>query len=98
MARFFLLTFCERTINSIRQHVVEIKATLWDRVKRKNVRRICASHQRQVWRYVEKHLEGDRVEVCAGIIYPRAPRRPGLKEQTEQFLNDCGIQVVWYDD
>ena len=76
--------------------VVEIKATDWDRVKQ--VRKVLGSHERQVWKYVTKHLDGDGFTVCPGIIYPTAPSTPGLKEEIEEFLNDNGLQVVWYDD
>ena len=76
--------------------VVEIKATDWDRVR--HVNRVLRSHERQVWKYVTKHLDGDGLTVCPGIIYPTAPSKPGLKEEIEEFLNAQGLQVVWYDD
>jgi hypothetical protein len=78
--------------------VVEIKATDWDRILPKNVQRNLSSHRRQVWHYIDKHLGGDRVDVCAGIIYPTAPKTPGLRERVEEYLNGYGLQVVWYDD
>jgi hypothetical protein len=78
--------------------VVEIKATDWDRILPKNVQRNLSSHRRQVWRYIDKHLGGDRVDVCPGIIYPTAPTTAGLKERVEEYLNEYGLQVVWYDD
>jgi hypothetical protein len=76
--------------------VVEIKATDWDRVK--NVVKLLGSHRRQAWKYIEKYLDVDHVEVCPGIIYPTAPSTPGLKDRVETYLNDHGLQVVWYDD
>lgn len=76
--------------------VVEIKATNWDAVKHR--RKLLASHRRQVLRYVDKYLDSDKVNVCAGVIYPRAPRTPGLKEEVETYLNDHALQVVWYED
>lgn len=78
--------------------VVEIKATSWDRIKPANIQRNLAAHRRQVWRYVEKYLEVDRVACCPGVIYPRAPKTPGLKERIESYLNSYGLQVVWYHD
>ena len=77
--------------------VVEIKSTDWDRVKPENRRRLVASHRRQIWRYIETFLDRERVDVCAGVIYPRAPRTPGLRREIEELLNDYGLQVVWYD-
>ena len=78
--------------------IVEIKATDWDRILFRNIQKNLASHRRQVWRYIDKHHEGDGLDVCAGIIYPSEPKTPGLKERIEQYLNDNGIQVVWYHD
>ena len=75
--------------------VVEIKATDWDRVK--HVVKLLGSHRRQVWKYIEKYLEVDRADVCPGIIYPTAPSTPGLVDRIETYLNEYGIQVVWYD-
>ncbi len=46
--------------------VVEVKATNWDRIQPHNRQRNLASHRRQVWRYIEKYLDGDELEVCAG--------------------------------
>jgi hypothetical protein len=78
--------------------IVEIKATDWDRVLEKNRRKLLGAHRRQVMRYVEKYLDVDQVSVCAGIIYPHAPRSAGVKDLVEQYLNDSALQVVWYDD
>lgn len=78
--------------------VVEIKATDWDKIKPGNVAKNLGAHRRQVWRYIEEYLDGDKVNVCAGVIYPREPETPGLKERVESYLNDYGLQVVWYEN
>lgn len=79
--------------------VIEIKSTDWDRVKPENRRKLMGSHRRQVWNYMEKYLDEDEANVCPGIIYPRSPETPGLKEEVEEYLNGWGLQVVWwYDD
>lgn len=78
--------------------VVEIKSTDWDRIREPNRQRLLAAHRRQVLRYVDKYLDHDQVSVCAGVIYPRAPAAAGVRERVEQYLNDYGLQVVWYDD
>ncbi len=78
--------------------VVEIKSTNWDRVKGANRKRLLASHQRQVWKYVEKYLDRDRVDVCAGIIYLRSPSLHNVRSEVEQFLNNHGLQVVWFNE
>jgi len=78
--------------------VVEIKSTDWDKIKNKNRKKLLGSHRRQVWRYLEKYLKIEKLDVCPGIIYPKSPETPGLKEEIEEYLNDYGMQVVWYDD
>ena len=78
--------------------VVEIKSTDWDKVKERNRRKLVSSHRRQVLKYIEEFVDGENMDVCPGIIYPRSPSTPGLKEMIEHELNDYGLQVVWYDD
>ena len=78
--------------------VVEIKSTDWDKVKENNRKKLLGSHRRQVWKYIEEYLDVEKIDVCPGIIYPNSPTSPGLKEMIENYLNDYGLQVVWYDD
>jgi hypothetical protein len=78
--------------------VVEIKSTDWDRIRADNWQKVLATHRRQVLKYVDKYLDQDGVNFCAGIIYPRSPNTTGLKALVEQYLNDHALQVVWYDD
>ncbi len=78
--------------------IVEIKATNWDAIKPRNIQRNLASHRRQVWKYIEKYCDGDGKDVCAGVIYPNEPKDQVLKERIEEYLNDYGLQVVWYHD
>jgi hypothetical protein len=78
--------------------VIEIKSTDWERVKPSNLRKLVASHCRQIWSYIEKYVDGDRIDVCPGIIYPHAPKSVGIKQEVEKYINDRCIQIVWYDD
>lgn len=78
--------------------VIEIKSTNWDKVKEKNRKKLLSSHRWQVWKYMDKYLDIDRVDVYPGIIYPNSPSTPGLKIFIENYLNDFGLQVVWYYD
>ena len=78
--------------------VVEIKATNWDRILPRNVTKNLGSHRRQIYKYIEKYLDGDGKTVCPGLIYPTAPKGSGLKERIEEYLNDYGIAVAWYRD
>lgn len=87
-------------VNEIGDYIslVEIKSTNWDTIPEKNIMRLVSRHRRQVWNYIEKYLDGDGVELYAGIIYPIAPKQKGLREQIESYLENYGIPVVWYFD
>mgnify|MGYP005619614107 CR=1 FL=1 len=78
--------------------IIEIKSTEWDKVNPNNISKLLASHRRQIWGYISKYLDVDKIDVCPGIIYPIAPASNNLKERIEEYLNDYGIQVVWYTD
>jgi hypothetical protein len=78
--------------------VVEIKSTNWDKIKKANRKKLMHSHCAQTLRYVDKYLQVDKVNVCAGIIYPKSPGTPGLKTEIENYFNEQSFQVVWYDD
>jgi len=78
--------------------VVEIKATNWDRILPRNITKNLGSHRRQIYKYIEKYLDGEGKTVCPGLIYPTEPETPGLKERIEEYLNDYGIAVAWYRD
>ncbi len=77
--------------------IIEIKSTNWDNIR--HIRKLLASHRRQVWSYISKYLDDDGLNVCAGIIYPSAPKTPDLKDYIRTYFeDDYGIQVVWYDE
>lgn len=75
--------------------IVEIKATDWDAVKPHRIRPTAQRHARQVWRYVNDHLEVQSKEVCPGVVYEYEPTNPEVQAQVEQVLNERFIQVVW---
>ncbi len=78
--------------------IIEIKATDWDNILPKNIMKNLGSHRSQIYKYIDKYLEGEGMNVCPGIIYPTAPQIPGLKDRIEKYLNDYGIAVAWYCD
>ena len=78
--------------------VIEIKSTDWDSVKSKNIRKLLGSHRRQMWRYIERYVDIEKVDVSPGIIYKSPPWTPGLREDIEEYLNGWGLQVVWYEE
>ena len=78
--------------------VVEIKASDWDKMKPKAVRRNAMRQVRQIWSYIDAQLELEGKEVSPGIIFPRCPSDPERLKEIESILNDSGIQVVWHDE
>ena len=78
--------------------VVEIKATCWDNIKPHRIQPNLSSHRRQIWKYINTYIVGNHPGISAGIIYPTAPKIPGLKERIEEYLLDYGLMTVWYFD
>ena len=78
--------------------VVEIKATDWDRIKRRNLRRNIRRQIRQVWDYVESFLQPSGQQVCPGVIFPKLPEDPMRLALVESMFEEEGIQVVWHDE
>jgi len=77
--------------------VVEIKRSVWDKMKEENVRRNVKRQIRQVWSYIESQLEVGK-EVCPGIIFHKRPMTPGRLEYIESLFKEEGIAVVWQDE
>lgn len=78
--------------------VVEIKASDWDKMKPKAIRRNAMRQVRQIWSYIDAQLELEGKEVSPGIIFPRRPSNPKRLKEIETIFNDSGIQVVWHDE
>ncbi|MEJ0107164.1 MAG: hypothetical protein WDO19_33585 [Bacteroidota bacterium] len=66
---------------------MEIKSTNWDKIKKANRKKLLCSHLHQVLKYVDKYLDDDKINVCAGIIYPKAPASIALKNAIEEYMN-----------
>jgi len=77
--------------------VYEIKATDWDRIKPKNIKKNAWKHQRQLIKYVDSYVEED-VDVSLGIIYPYPPKKQGLKELIESYLENYGTPAYWFTE
>jgi len=79
--------------------ILEIKATDWDRIKPANIKRNLYRHQRQLFRYVDKHVQVDETDVCLGIIYPKPPETAGRRQFIESYLEDnYGVPAYWYTE
>ena len=78
--------------------VIEIKASDWDRMKPKAVRRNALRQVRQIWGYIDSQAELEEKDVSPGIIFPARPSDENRLEEIENIFNDWGIQVVWHDE
>lgn len=79
--------------------ILEIKATFWDRIKPANVKKNLYKHQSQLFNYVDKYVEIDRLDVCLGLVYPKPPKKKGLREFIERHLEEkyC-VPAYWYSE
>ncbi len=79
--------------------VFEIKATDWDRIKPRNVRRNIYRHQKQLLDYVYTYYHRDGLQVTYGLIYPYPPVKEGLREQVEELaMTSYDVPVYWYTE
>ena len=85
--------------------IVEIKATDWNVMTDKNVRRNVRRQIKQVWDYIESQIyQGEYVStgvnksISPGIIFPSKPHDEERMKLIEDMFNDEGIAVVWHDE
>lgn len=85
--------------------IVEIKATDWDRMTDKAVRRNVKRQIRQIWSYIESQIQngeyvesGEGKDVCPGIIFHKRPKNKQRMIMIEEMFIEEGIPVVWHDE
>ena len=79
--------------------ILEIKATDWDKIKPQNIKKNLYKHQKQLFNYVDKFVNVDKTDVCIGIIYPDLPKREGLRQLIENYLDEhYGVPAYWYSE
>jgi hypothetical protein len=85
--------------------LVEIKASDWDKMTDKAVRRNVRRQIRQIWDYIETQIKGpdyvptgEKKSVCPGIIFPKRPKDEKRMKAIETMFIDEGIPVVWIDE
>ncbi|MCK5604651.1 hypothetical protein KAR91_22370 [Candidatus Pacearchaeota archaeon] len=85
--------------------IVEVKATDWDKIAEKNVRRNVRRQIRQIWSYIESQIlkgeyvaSGEGKNVCPGIIFPKRPKDEERMKLIEGWFEEEGIPVVWHDE
>lgn len=77
--------------------VVEIKASNWDAMSMKSLRRNVNRQTKQIWDYIESQLEKGK-EVSPGVIFPQRPKNPERMKLIEELFEQKGIPVVWEDE
>jgi len=79
--------------------VFEIKATDWDLIRPRNVRRNIYRHQKQLLDYVYTYYRRDGLQVSYGLIYPYPPTKAGLREEVEELaMTAYDVPVYWYTE
>jgi len=77
--------------------VVEIKASDWDSMTLKALRRNVTRQASQIWDYIESQLEKGK-DVSPGVIFPKRPKDLKWMELIEKLFDERGIPVVWEDE
>ena len=77
--------------------VAEVKASNWDTMTIRAVRRNVRRQASQIWNYIKSQLEL-RKEILPGVIFPKRPEDPDRMNLIEKLFEDEGITVVWEDE
>ena len=77
--------------------VAEIKASDWDRITLRALRRNVRRQIRQIWQYIDSQLAAGQ-EVSPGVIFRARPTDPQRVELIERLFEEEGIPVVWDDE
>ncbi len=79
--------------------ILELKATDWDKIKEKNIKRNLYRHSNQLYRYIDKFMEIDKKNVCLAMIHPKPPKKTGLKDFIEKCaMDEYSFPVYWYSE
>lgn len=77
--------------------VAEVKASDWDKMTDKAVRRNVKRQIRQILDYIESRL-AKRKDVSPGVIFPKRPKSKSRMKLIEDLFEEEGIPVVWQDE
>ena len=79
--------------------IIEIKATDWDKIKSKNIKRNLYRHNKQLYTYIDKFMTIDKYDVGLALLYPEPPKTEGLKEFIEKYaMEKYSFPVYWYSE
>lgn len=84
--------------NGLYATILEVKDTDWDCIKPKNVMRNLSSHRRQLWRYMEEPHDDFGIDTTMAVVYPRRPKRKGLIDEIEAYMEEHLIVVYGFYD
>jgi NAD(P)-dependent dehydrogenase (short-subunit alcohol dehydrogenase family) len=76
--------------------IAEVKASDWDKMTDRAVRRNANRQIRQIWGYIDSQLAKEK-DVCPGIIFPNRPKDRARMQLIERMFEEEGIPVVWQD-
>ena len=77
--------------------IAEIKASDWDKMTLKAVRRNVRRQARQIWHYVESQLSLGQ-DISPGVVFPKRPQDSQRMNLIEKLFEEEGISVVWEDE
>jgi len=79
--------------------IMEIKATDWDKIKPKNIKRNLCKHSKQLYNYIDKFMSVNKFDVGLALLYPEPPKKEGLREHIEKTAMDkYSFPVYWYSE
>ncbi len=79
--------------------IMEIKATDWDKIKPKNIKRNLYRHSKQLYNYIDKFMLIDNRTVGLAMLYPEPPKTKGLREFIETCaMDNYSFPVYWYSE
>lgn len=77
--------------------VVEIKASDWDRMTLKAIKRNVSRQANQIWDYIESQIEEGK-HISPGIVFPKRPKNPDRLKLIEELFDEKCIAVSWEDE
>jgi hypothetical protein len=77
--------------------IAEVKASDWDKMTDRAVRRNVNRHIRQIWDYIESQLKAKK-DVSPGVIFPKRPTDRARMKLIEDMFEEEGVPVVWQDE
>lgn len=85
--------------------IIEIKASNWDIMTEKAVKRNVRRQINQIYGYIDSQINkgeyvstGEHKSVSPAIIFPKSPNVESRKKYIEERFYEDGIVVVWHNE